>query len=388
MKINETYFNNIMSNIKSVSQSVNTEKVMEHILKNASEKQADKIDDMFTKYLPREAQQDTIKMSIKSLYDYEDINGLLYALDAIFYKEDLVGNKELTQLVVYLMEKEAEEGYFTFQRLVSDYFNLSFELPKGYEKLIVTLKKAGHKVTDKELSYLNEALNWFTLAYVSSKQLLTIDDNYEIPYNDFDDWAFQGSCHRSYGVGHYTPEYLYDYGFEMVRIYAGDEPFSRAYIYQIGSNIAHGGSYSDFGYSRLNHTAYMFTTMLLCHVFGYEIDNFDKIQGHNLKHDMEGIWSNMSGRADYQKWGTSEILSDLVDESGEYSEHLGRYVYEDDDSISWCDNIEDWEDNEEVGDCGECNEYFSLNGSYVDSYSHNFCSMSCCHTYYRIEEVN
>ena len=226
---------------------------------------------------------------------------------------------------------------FTYKSMVEDYFE-GFKLTEGLNsaKLSKQLSKQGFKATDKELQYFGEVKNYFddfykkgfsnTRDYLKEAYLFLVDtENFNIP-DLVDAWAFAGSCHKRDGAGqdsHFAMDYL---GFSFLKVYNPGineqtgklylKNLYRSYFYKKGEEIAHAGGYSNV-ITEVNKTAYEFTSVLLCLLFGRKIDDFKPIDGAHIPegrvYDGEEyrslkLWCNMSRKNSYTTLGTSEIL--------------------------------------------------------------------------------
>lgn len=263
---------------------------------------------------------------------------------------------------------------FTYKSMVEEYFE-GFKLTEGLNsaKLSKQLSKQGFKATDKELQYFGEVKDYFdsfykkrlsyTLSHLKDVRLFLVDtENFNIP-ELVDGWAFAGSCHKRDGAGqdsHFAMDYL---GFSFLKAYnPGIEKRTgklylknlyRSYFYKKGNEIAHAGGYSNI-ITDANKTAYEFTSVLYCLLFGRKIDDFKQIDGAHLPEgkiydEVEErslkLWCNMSRKNSYTTLGTSEILDkvkftredvngsknyyDMIKElsQGQIEELKQRYVY-------------------------------------------------------------
>ena len=226
---------------------------------------------------------------------------------------------------------------FTYKSMVEEYFE-GFKLTEGLNsaKLSKQLSKQGFKATDKELQYFGEVKDYFdsfykkglnyTLSHLKDVRLFLVDtENFDIP-ELVDAWAFAGSCHKRDGAGqdsHFAMDYL---GFSFLKAYnPGVEKRTgklylknlyRSYFFKKDNEIAHAGGYSNIN-TDANKTAYEFTSVLYCLLFGRKIDDFKQIDGAHLPEgkiydEVEErslkLWCNMSRKNGYTTLGTSEIL--------------------------------------------------------------------------------
>lgn len=226
---------------------------------------------------------------------------------------------------------------FTYKSMVEEYFE-GFKLTEGINapKLSKQLSKQGFKASSKELQYFGEVKDYFddfykkgfssALSHLKDVHLFLVDtENFDIPAL-VDAWAFAGSCHKYEGAGqdsHLAMDYL---GFSFLKAYnPGIEKQSgklylknlyRSYFYKNGDEIAHAGGYSNIKTDD-NRTAYEFTSVLYCTLFGRKIDDFKQIDGAHLpegrfynvgEYRSLRLWCNMSRLNNYSTYGTSEIL--------------------------------------------------------------------------------
>lgn len=229
---------------------------------------------------------------------------------------------------------------FTYKSMVEEYFE-GFKLTEGLNsaKLSKQLSKQGFKATDKELQYFGEVKDYFDsfykkefshkLSYLKDVHLFLVDTaDFDIP-KLVDAWAFAGSCHKEDGAGqdsHFAMDYL---GFSFLKAYnpgivkeSGKlylKNLYRSYFYKRGDEIAHAGGYSNI-VTDDNKTAYEFTSVLYCLLFGRKIDDFKQIKGAHIpegcfKDAYEDrkvrLWCNMSRANSYSTYGTSEILDNV-----------------------------------------------------------------------------
>lgn len=250
--------------------------------------------------------------------------------------------------------------------ILSKYYGkeITLNFDKNAPKVNKQLKKFGIVPTQKELVAIGEFTKWITDFNFTTSLYLDLDD-FELPtQSQIDRWAFRGSCHHQDGVGENTADALREVGdYYYIRIYdANKHARARAYYKHVGFDIAHAGMYSDFSDSRLNHTSYDATTLILAALWGRKVDDFKDIEGNNLP-EQDGIWCNMSKLNDYRTLGTDEILYNDnyqdydIDEDLVYSEVMEQYL-ERDEAI-YCENIDDWvdEDNCVYSDWHDC--YFA-----------------------------
>ena len=253
------------------------------------------------------------------------------------------------------------------ETLLSKYYgmNIKLDFDKNAPKVNKQLKKYGIVPTQKELVAIGEFTKWITDFDFTESLYLDLDD-FNLPtYEQIDRWAFRGSCHHRGGVGGETANALREIGdYYYIRIYdANKKARARAYYKHVGFDIAHAGMYSDFADSKLNHTSYDATTLILSALWGRKVDDFNDIEGNHLP-ESDGIWCNMSALNDYRTVGTAEILYkdtyqdyDIEDDMV-YSEIMKCYL--DRDEAIYCENIDDYVDDSHCvySDWHDC--YFAI----------------------------
>lgn len=225
---------------------------------------------------------------------------------------------------------------FTYKSMVKDYFGLELDESSNAPKLAKQLKKASIDYTEEEIRHFGEVQKWwidwysretYTLddAYIRATDLWVDMEDFEIP-NFVDNWAFNGSCNASDSTaGSDTHLVLKHLGFEYLKGYSTYYkdgklefmPSMRTYFFRKDGEIAHAGTYADFGGSRAK-ACYEFTTVLLCIVFNKKVGDFHKIKGMNI--NCKGYSSKVGGEVyfwanqaknGYAKFGTDDILEDF-----------------------------------------------------------------------------
>lgn len=225
---------------------------------------------------------------------------------------------------------------FTYKSMVKDYFGLDLDESSNAPKLAKQLKKASIDYTEEEIRHFGEVQKWWIDWY--SRETYILDDShiratdlwvdmedFEIP-NFVDSWAFNGSCNSSDSTaGADTHLVLKHLGFEYLKGYSTYYkkgklefmPSMRTYFFRKHNEIAHAGTYADFGGSRAK-ACYEFTTVLLCIVFNKKVGDFHKIKGMDIEcKDYSSkvggeihFWANQA-KNDYAKFGTDDILEDF-----------------------------------------------------------------------------
>ena len=253
------------------------------------------------------------------------------------------------------------------ETVLSRYYDIDIKLDfgKNAPKVNKQLKKYGIVPTQKELVAIGEFIKWITDFDFTTSLYLDLDD-FNLPtYEQIDRWAFRGSCHHRGGVGGETANALREIGdYYYIRIYdANKHARARAYYKHVGNELAHAGMYSDFADSKLNHTSYDATTLILSALWGRKVDDFNDIEGNHLP-ESDGIWCNMSALNDYRTVGTAEILYEDtyqdydIEDDMVYSEIMECYL--DRDEAIYCENIDDYVDDSHCvySDWHDC--YFAI----------------------------
>lgn len=291
---------------------------------------------------PKEAK----KMTFDIFYNKYASSRLPKGLVMIWYKEYLTkgtfsecSSRETYGKMIAKKYKKAILGInpnlkqFTYKSMVKDYFGLDLDESSNAPKLAKQLKKAGIEYTDEEIRHFGEVQKWWYDWYdreydtLSGENIratdLWVDMKYfEIP-NFVDSWAFNGSCNASDSTaGADTHLVLKHLGFEYLKGYSTYYkegklelmPSMRTYFFRKHNEIAHAGTYADFGGSRAK-ACYEFTTVLLCIVFNKKVGDFHKIKGMDIDCKVYNskvggkirFWANQA-KNDYAKFGTDDIL--------------------------------------------------------------------------------
>ena len=271
--------------------------------------------------------------------------------------------------------------------MVEDYYKpFSYQIGENAPKLTKQLTKAGKAFTVEEVQAFQELLK---AVYNNEKEeALTFKFSGELPdYVEQDSWAFDGSCNSRGDVGQYTSEILntleesrYCYIYDEY-----DDPCARFYYLESNGIYALADLYSPQG-----HSFYLAPQIALCVAFGLKLADFTQFEGALVRWNNEkGFWSNLAS-SQYKHFISGVFLPitpdfDAVEEVYNnngcyYSENLGCFILEDDD-ITYCENIEDYEDSNYVYFCDGCNSYFSVNGSYEEAEDGMlFCCLECANS--------
>lgn len=273
----------------------------------------------------------------------------------------------------------------TYQEMVETYYSpFNFEIGENAPKLTKQLTKAGKVFTVEEIQAFQELLN---AVYNNEKEkAYTFDFSDNLPsYDKQDDWAFDGSCSSQGKAGQYTSEILNT--LEESRycyIYDGyDDPCARFYYLESNGVYALADMYSHQG-----HGFYLAPQIALCVAFGLRLEQFKPFRDRLVRWDNEqGFWSNMASNnykhytsGDFEPLYVDKLKVSYVYEAYDcyYSHNLGRYILSDEDDITYCENIDDYEDDDYVCYCGHCGINFSTNGSYLKAEDGMlFCCLEC-----------
>lgn len=270
--------------------------------------------------------------------------------------------------------------------MVETYYSpFSYQIEENAPKLTKQLTKAGKAFTVEEVQAFQELL---TAVYNNEKEeAFTFVFSDELPdYDEQDSWAFDGSCNSQGGVGEFTSEILntleesrYCYIYDEF-----DEPCARFYFLESNGVYALADLYSPQG-----HGFYLAPQIALCVAFGLKLADFTQFEGTLVHWNNEnGFWSNLAS-SQYKHFtsGNFEPLfldDDKVayvyeDNDCYYSPNLSRYVTQSGrDDLYYCENIDDYEESDNVAYCENCDMYFSLSGNYTEAENGNmFCCENC-----------
>ena len=270
--------------------------------------------------------------------------------------------------------------------MVETYYSpFTFEIGENAPKLTKQLTKAGKVFTVEEVQAFQELLN---AVYDNEKEeAFTFVFSDELPdYDEQNSWAFHGSCNSQGEAGEFTSEILntleesrYCYIYDEF-----DDPTARFYYLESNGVYALADLYSEQG-----HGFYLAPQIALCVAFGLKLADFAQFEG-TLVHwnNNNGFWSNLAS-SQYKHFtsGNFEPLfldDDKVDHVYEdndcyYSSNLGIYVTQSNrDDLYYCENIDDYEEYDNVAYCENCGMYFSPRGNYTEAENGNmFCCENC-----------
>lgn len=270
----------------------------------------------------------------------------------------------------------------TYKEIVETYYNpFNYNIEENAPKLTKQLQKACKDFTVEEVQAFQELL--IAVFNNEKEEAFTFDFSDELPdYSEQNSWAFGGSCNSKGEAGQYTSEILntlkesrYCYIYDEF-----DEPCARFYYLEANGVYALADLYSPQG-----HGFYLAPQIALCVAFGLKLGDFKLFKDILIKWENEqGFWSNMASNqykhytsGDFEPLYLDEIKVSYVYEDNEcyYSPNLGRYILGYDDDITFCENIDDYEDDNYVCYCEHCSINFSTNGRFTEA--SNGC-LFCC----------
>lgn len=275
----------------------------------------------------------------------------------------------------------------TYKEMIETYYQpFSFEIGENAPKLTKQLTKAGKEFTVEEVQAFQELLT--AVFYNEKESAYTFEFYDELPdYDNQDYWAFDGSCNSQGNAGEYTSEILNTLS-ESRYCYIYDDmekPTARFYYLEANGVYALADMYSEKG-----HGFYLAPQITLCVAFGLKLANFELFDCKLVDYDNEGgFWSNLAS-SQYKHFVSGEFFPIGIDISAVeevynnngvyYSPNLDRFIFED-DNVTYCENIDDYEEDGNVYFCDGCNEYFSTNGSHEKAEDGNlFCCLSCANS--------
>ena len=272
--------------------------------------------------------------------------------------------------------------------MVETYYSpFTFEIGENAPKLTKQLTKAGKAFTVEEVQAFQELLN---AVYDNEKEeAFTFVFSDELPdYVEQDSWAFDGSCNSQGNCGQYTSEILNTLP-ESRYCYIYDEysdPCARFYYLESEGVFALADLYSE-----QSHGFYLAPQIALCVAFGLKLADFKLFEDRLVKWENEqGFWSNMaSSQYKHYTSGTfaplfldDDKVENVYNDNGVYySENLGRFILDEECFITYCENIEDYENDSYVYFCDGCDMYFSTNGSHEEAEDGTlFCCLECANS--------
>lgn len=278
--------------------------------------------------------------------------------------------------------------YKSYKELVSDYFNLEeFKVGENAPKLSKQLSNKGIEYSQGELQAFSELL--LTVFHDEEELVFTFLLSDKLPaYSEAENWAFDGSCNCPGGAGEVTSAILQTS--EIARYcYIYDElnrPTARFYYLETeDGELGVSDLYSDEG-----HGYYLSPKMLLSIFYDRRLSDFEETTDRLINHPNDGgFWANMASNQ-YKKFVTcpgilAQVNSDEAEETlsseGVYwSPNLDSWVNpENNGSITFCENIDDYEHEDYTCGCEHCGCIFSTNGDYVETDDGlYYCSEDCC----------
>ena len=277
--------------------------------------------------------------------------------------------------------------YKSYKELVSEYFGIDYQVGENVPKLAKQLSKKGITYTQEELQAFSELL---LAVFIDSKELVytfKLSDN--LPgYQEAEEWAFDDSCNCPGGAGEVTSAILQTS--EIARYcYIYDEvnrPTARFYYLETEEGeLGVSDLYSDEG-----HGYYLSPKMLLSIFYDRKLSDFQETTDKLVNYaNNRGFWANMAS-SEYKKFVTCPgILAQVRDEEAEealssegvyWSDNLDSWVNPDENwSITFCENIDDYEEENYTMGCEHCGCPFSTNGDYVETDDGlSYCSDDCC----------
>lgn len=273
----------------------------------------------------------------------------------------------------------------TYREMIETYYQpFSFKIGENAPKLTKQLTKAGKEFTVEEVQAFQELLS---AVYNNEKEeAYSFEFSKELPdYEEQDDWAFDDSCNSQGNAGEYTSEILntlsesrYCYVYDDM-----EEPTARFYYLEADGVYALADLYSEQG-----HGFYLAPQIILCVAFGLKLADFTQFEGDLVHWDNEqGFWSNLAS-SQYKHFVSGDFtpisldfstVESVYNKNGVYySENIGRFIFDNDYHITYCENIGDYEEAENVYFCDGCDMYFSTNGNYEEAEDETlFCCLDC-----------
>ena len=272
----------------------------------------------------------------------------------------------------------------SYKEMVETYYSpFSFEIGENAPKLTKQLTKQGKDFTVEEVQAFQELL---TAVYNNEKESqFTFKFSDELPdYDEQDDWAFDDSCNSQGNCGEYTSEILntleearYCYIYDEY-----DDPTARFYYLESDGVYALADLYSKQG-----HGFYLAPQIALCVAFGLKLADFTQFKGALVRWDNEdGFWSNLAS-SQYKHFTSGNFFHVILEFDAVekvynnhdiyYSENLNKFIIEG-NYVTYCENINDYEDDSYVYFCDGCDMFFSTNGNYEEAEDGTlFCCLEC-----------
>lgn len=278
--------------------------------------------------------------------------------------------------------------YKSYKELVQNYFGLAeYKIGENAPKLSKQLSKAKIEYTQEELQAFTELL--LTVFYDNKGIVYTFILSDKLPtYSEAEEWVFDGSCNCPGEAGEVTSAILqtsdiarYCYIYDNL-----NNPTARFYYLETeDGELGVSDLYSDEG-----HGYYLSPKMLLSIFYDRKLSDFQETTDKLVNRwNEEGFWANMAS-SDYKKFVTCPgILAQVNDEEAKdalasegvyWSDNLSSWVNPEDNwSITFCENIDDYEHDDYIFDCKHCEGVFSTNGDYIETDDGLcYCSEDCC----------
>lgn len=281
------------------------------------------------------------------------------------------------------MKIELTESYKTLVEMY--YKGFEFKIGENAPKLTKQLEKQGIEYTSEESQAFGDLKKYLFDEDLTEKLNFIFTDN--LPdYDEQDEWAFDGSCHREGGEGRYTSEILATLGeARYCYIWADGEPIGRFYYLDNGQDLAVADLYCDMG-----HGIYTVPCLLLAIAYGRKYADFVKVDTPLVVSPYGndcGYWSNLTAMgyahfATSQDWEPIRILEEdfkaiLAENGEEWSENCQTFISELDEDCIYCENIEDYEYIGNTQVCDNCYTTFSERGAYVQATQGAYCCEEC-----------
>lgn len=249
--------------------------------------------------------------------------------------------------------------YKLYKELVSEYFGIDYKVGENAPKLSKQLSKKGIKYTQEELQAFSELL---LAVFSDCKELVyTFKLSNILPsYREAEDWAFDGSCNEPGEAG------------ELTSIALQTSDLARyCYIFNENNSPKARFYYLEDEQGELG----------LSDMYSWE--------GIVYENNSGGFWCNMASEQ-YKKFVTDTEISAEVDldkavdvlreEGFVWSENLDSWINPDENwSVTFCENIDDYEHDDYTCGCEYCGCVFSTNGDYVETDDGlYYCSEDCC----------
>ena len=275
--------------------------------------------------------------------------------------------------------------YLSYKEIVEKYFNLEdFKVGENAPKLSKQLDKKSIPHTQEELQAFSELL---LSVFSDEKELVyTFQLSNVLPdYQGAYDWAFDDSCNCPGGAGEITSVALQTSDLARYCYIYNENNSPKARFYYLETEEGKLGL-SDL-YSWEGHGFYLAPQILLAISYNKRLSDFQETTKVIVNCDNQwGFWSNMAS-SNYKKFVTDldimakvdldSINNILAEEGFQWSDRQDRYINLDDSDFTYCENIEDFEDNYYVTGCSCCGRPMSTENNYHYISDEFFCSENC-----------